>query len=218
MELAQMRQALDLAIDMARAAGEVLLERFGEHIAYEEKSRRADLVTEDDRRSERRIVERIRAASPGATIVAEETGIHEGYTDERWFIDPLDGTTNYAHTYPMFCVSIACERAGELVAAVVYAPKLRELYAAERGSGAYLDETRISVSAVSAVSDALLATGFISSELDRNLPYFRALSNVSHGVRREGSAALDLAFVACGRLEAYWQFGLSAWDIAAGAL
>ena len=213
-----MRQALDLAVQTARAAGELLLERYGEHVAYEEKSRRADLVTEVDRRSEALIVERIKAASPGATIVAEESGVHAGHTEERWFIDPLDGTTNYAHTYPMFCVSIACERAGELVAAAVFAPKLGELFTAERGSGAFLDGEPIRVSPVKRVGDALVATGFVSSGLERNLPYFRALSNVSHGVRRDGSAALALSFVAAGRLDAYWEFGLSPWDVAAGAL
>ena len=213
-----MRQALDLAVQAAREAGEVLLERYGEHLAYEEKSRRADLVTEVDRRSERLIVERIKAASPGATIVAEESGVHAGHTEERWFIDPLDGTTNYAHTYPMFCVSIACEQRGELVAAVVFAPKLGELFTAERGSGAFVDGKRISVSPVRHVADALVGTGFVSTGLERNLPHFRALSDVSHGVRRDGSAAIALSFVAAGRLDAFWEFGLSPWDVAAGAL
>lgn len=216
-----MRQAepLSLAIEVAEAAGELLLRHFGEHLAYEEKSsRRADLVTAADRASEQLIVDRINAASPGATIVAEESGVHAGYTDERWFIDPLDGTTNFAHTYPLFCVSVACERRGELVAGVVYAPKLEELYVAEKGAGARLGEQPLRVSPVAHVADALLCTGFAPSALEDNIPYFHALSKVSHAVRRDGAAALDLAFVAAGRFDAFWEFGLSAWDIAAGTL
>jgi myo-inositol-1(or 4)-monophosphatase len=216
-----MRQAepLSLAIEIAKAAGELLLQHFGEHLAYEEKSsRRADLVTAADRASEQLIVERINAASPGATIVAEESGVHAGYTDERWFVDPLDGTTNFAHTYPLFCVSIACERGGELVAAVVYAPKLGELYAAEKAAGARLGEQPLRVSRVARVADALLCTGFAPSQLENNITHFHTLSKASHAVRRDGAAALDLAFVAAGRFDAFWEFGLSAWDIAAGTL
>jgi myo-inositol-1(or 4)-monophosphatase len=200
-----------------------LLARFGSHLLYEEKSRRGDLVTEADRQSEKLIVERIRAASPGATIVAEESGVHTGTSDERWFIDPLDGTTNFAHTYPLFCISIACERRGELVAAVVYLPKLGELFAAEAGGGARLlangrDEVAISTSKVEHVSDALLCTGFVPGGLGTNLPYFRSLSEIAHAVRRDGAAALDLAWLAAGRFDAFWEFGLSPWDVAAGTL
>lgn len=216
-----MRQAepLSLAIEVAEAAGQLLLRHFGEHLAYEEKSsRRADLVTAADRASEQLIVERINAASPGATIIAEESGVHAGYTDERWFIDPLDGTTNFAHTYPLFCVSVACERGGELVAAVVYAPKLEEFFAAEKGAGARLGEQPLRVSAVPRVADALLCTGFAPAALEENIGHFHALSKVSHAVRRDGAAALDLAFVAAGRFDAFWEFGLSAWDVAAGTL
>lgn len=215
-----MRQAADplnLAIECAREAAEVLLERLG-NVSYEEKSRRGDLVTEADRQSEKLIVAKIRDASPSATIVAEETGVHAGSVDERWFIDPLDGTTNYAHTYPLFCISIACERRGELVAGVVYAPKLGELFAAERGSGARLNDAPIHVSDVERVADALLCTGFVPANFEVNIPYFAALSGVAHAVRRDGAAALDLAFLASGRFDAFWEFGLSAWDIAAGAL
>jgi len=180
-------------------------------------------VTEADRQSEKLILERIRGASPGATIVAEESGVHTGSADERWFVDPLDGTTNFAHTYPLFCISIACERRRELVAGVVYAPKLGELYAAERGSGARLstpdrDDVAISTSNVGHVADALLCTGFPPGGLGANLPSFRALSEIAHAVRRDGAAALDLAFVAAGRFDAFWEFGLSAWDVAAGTL
>ena len=211
-------ELLNLAIETARAAGELLLSRFGEHVAYQEKSRRADLVTELDRSSEQLIVERISKARPGATIVAEESGVHDGYTDERWFIDPLDGTTNFAHTYPLFCVSIGCERGGELIAGVVYAPKLGEMYAAEKGAGARLNDEAIRVSSITDVSSALLCTGFAPANMELNFSHFRALSKISHAVRRDGAAALDLAFVAAGRFEAFWELGLSPWDMAAGAV
>lgn len=209
---------LSLAVDCAREAGVILLQHFGEHLAYEEKGRRADLVTAADRASEAQIVARIRSASPAATIVGEESGVHEGTSDECWFIDPLDGTTNFAHTYPLFCVSIACERAGELVAGVVYAPKLGELFVAERGGGAYLGADRIAVSPVERAADALLCTGFTPTAMAVNFPYFIALSNVAHAVRRDGAAALDLAFVAAGRFDAFWEWGLQSWDVAAGTL
>ncbi|MBV8601436.1 MAG: inositol monophosphatase [Candidatus Eremiobacteraeota bacterium] len=211
-------EPLNLALECAREAGALLLEYFGRHLAFEEKSRRADLVTVADRASEALIVERIRKASPHATIVGEESGVHAGSSTERWFIDPLDGTTNFAHTYPLFCVSIGCEIGGELVAGVVFAPKLGELYAAERGSGARLGDEPIRVSDVERVADALLCTGFTPAEFAINMPHFQALSGVAHAVRRDGAAALDLAFTACGRFEAFWEFGLSPWDVAAGSL
>jgi myo-inositol-1(or 4)-monophosphatase len=165
----------------------------------------------------------LRSHFPAHGILAEEGGGHESASEYRWFIDPLDGTTNYAHTYPLFCVSIACERRGELVAGVVYAPKMGELFAAECGSGARLlangqDEVPIATSNVQHVSDALLCTGFPPGGLGANLPSFRALSEIAHAVRRDGAAALDLAFLAAGRFDAFWEFGLSAWDVAAGTL
>ena len=209
---------LTVAGECAREAGAMLLEHFGRHLAYEEKARRADLVTAADRSSEDLIVKRIRAATPNATIVGEETGVHPGTSDERWFIDPLDGTTNFAHTYPLFCISIGYERGGELLAGVIYAPKLGEFYAAERGGGARLNDTPIHVSAVERVADALLCTGFVPADFEVNLPYFAAMSAVAHAVRRDGAAALDLAFVAAGRFDAFWEFGLHAWDVAAGTL
>ncbi|MBV8354661.1 MAG: inositol monophosphatase [Candidatus Eremiobacteraeota bacterium] len=218
-----MDRELALAIEVAREAGALLLERFGAHLSFEQKARRNDLVTEADRASEALIVSRIRAASPAATIVGEEGGIRTGSSDERWFVDPLDGTTNFAHTHPLFCVSIACERADELIAAVVYAPKLGELYAAEHGAGGRVigrdgAAAPLRVSPVERVAEALLCTGFAPGGFDQNLPYFASLSKVAHAVRRDGTAALDLAFTAAGRYDGFWEWALGPWDVAAGTL
>ena len=183
-----------------------------------EKSRRADLVTDADRASEAIVVERLRKDFPSATILAEESGLHRGTGDERWIVDPLDGTTNFAHGYPLFCVSIAYERAGELIAGVVYAPALGECFAAERGSGARSGDRKISVSNVEKTGDAMVATGFHPADFERNAALFRAASARAQAVRRDGSAALDLAYVACGRFDGFWEFDLSPWDVAAGTL
>ena len=213
-----MIDALILALDVAREAGAELLERL--HLPREvaEKSRRADLVTDADRASEKIIVERLRAAYPSATILAEESGMHAGTADERWIVDPLDGTTNFTHGYPPFCVSIAYERAGELVAGVVYAPMLNECFAAERGAGARLNDRPMHVSAIEHLQDALTCTGFHPADFERNARCFRAVSQRAQAVRRDGSAALDLAYVACGRFDGFWEYDLSPWDVAAGTL
>lgn len=209
---------LQCAIETARAAGDVLLAHVGTELAIEEKSSRADLVTRADRASEELIVRRLRSAFPHATILGEEGGTTVGTSEERWIVDPLDGTTNFAHDYPLYCISIAYERAGELVAAAIYAPALDEMYAAERGAGATLDGRRISVTQTRHVADALVCTGFKPAQYERNGAHFGALSRVAQGVRRDGSAALDLAFVASGRFDAFWEFDLYAWDVAAGVL
>lgn len=183
-----------------------------------EKASRADLVTDADRASERLIIERLRKEFPTSSILAEETGAHEGSSDERWIVDPLDGTTNFAHGYPPFCVSIAYERAGEVCAGVVHAPFFHECFAAEKGSGAMLNDVPLAVSRVETVSQALLCTGFRPSNYARNGHQFEYLSARAQAVRRDGSAALDLAYVAGGRFDGFWEFDLSAWDVAAGAL
>ena len=209
---------LSCAIETARAAGEVLLARVGLPLETQTKGKRGDLVTAADRASEALIVERLRAAFPHATILGEEGGITTGTSDERWIVDPLDGTTNYAHGYPLYCVSIAYERAGELQAAAIYVPALGEMYAAERGGGATLNGERMRTTAVGRVADAMVCTGFKPADYDRNAAHFGALSRVAQAVRRDGSAATDLAFVAAGRFDAFWEFDLAAWDVAAGAL
>ena len=209
---------LNVAIDAARAAGALLLDFAHGDLATSEKGMRGDLVTAADRASEKLIVERLRAATPHATILGEESGSTHGSSDERWIVDPLDGTTNYTHRYPIYCVSIGYEVAGEMVAGVVYAPALGELYAAERGGGTTCNGIPVAVSDVATVADSLVCTGFKPADYDRNGEYFARLSRVAQGVRRDGAAALDLAFVAAGRFESFWEFDLAPWDIAAGSL
>jgi myo-inositol-1(or 4)-monophosphatase len=213
-----MPDPLTVALDVAREAGAALLERL--HLPREiaEKSRRADIVTDADRASEAIVVARLRSAYPGATILAEESGLHRGASDERWIVDPLDGTTNFAHGYPIFNVSIAYERAGELIAGVIYAPAMGELFAAEAGAGARLNDEPIAVSAIDRLGDAMTCTGFHPADFDRNGAQFAAISRLAQAVRRDGAAALDLAYVACGRFDGFWEFDLSPWDVAAGTL
>jgi myo-inositol-1(or 4)-monophosphatase len=221
-------RALETAIAAAREAGAIALDRINDTHSIEEKGRRADIVTEVDRACEAVIIARIKSAFPHAAILAEESGAHPSSggsqtksvhgDEERWIIDPIDGTTNYAHGYPIFCISIAYERAGELIAGVVYAPAMSELFVAERGSGARCNDRPIHVSTIDAVGDALICTGFHPSNYERNAPYFRAASNRAQAVRRDGAAALDLAYIACGRYDGFWEWGLHAWDVAAGTL
>ena len=195
-----------------------MLQRLGHPGEIAEKSRRADLVTDADRESESIIVARLRMEYRAATILAEESGAHSGSKAERWLVDPLDGTTNFTHGYPLFCVSIAYERAGELVAAVIFAPAMNEWFVAERGAGARLNDRPIAVSTLDRLRDALTCTGFHPADFERNEECFRAVSHRAQAVRRDGSAALDLAYVACGRFDGFWEFDLSPWDVAAGTL
>ena len=210
---------LETAVEIAREAGALVANYHQRHIPFETKGE-FDLVTEADRASERLIVERLRSHFPAHAIVAEEGGGYESASEYRWFIDPLDGTTNFAHSFPMFCISMGLERAGELIAGVVYDPVHGELFTAERGSGAFLNHHRIHVSAAGRLSDSLASTGFPSRKRHHNINihFYYQLAMASHGVRRTGSAALDLAFVASGRLDFFWEFGLKPWDMAAGAL
>jgi myo-inositol-1(or 4)-monophosphatase len=209
---------IDLALDVAREAAAVLLDHAKGPLEIREKGRRADLVTVADRASERTIVERLRSAYPHATILAEESGASGGTSDERWIVDPLDGTTNYAHGYPLYCISIAYERGGELVAGVIYAPVMNECFAAERGAGARLNGGPMEVSSIERVDDAMLCTGFRPADFERNARCFARASARAQAVRRDGSAALDLAYTACGRFDGFWEWDLSPWDVAAGTL
>jgi len=209
---------VDVAEKVAREAGAVLLQCAERGFRISEKARRADIVTDADRASERLIVERLRKVYPDATVVGEESGTHRGSANERWIVDPLDGTTNYAHGYPLYCVSIAYEFEGELVAGVIYAPAMNECFRASRGNGAFINHRRISVSTISQVADALTCTGFRPSDFRRNAEYFEAVSGRAQAVRRDGSAALDLAYVGCGRFDAFWERDLQPWDVAAGTL
>jgi myo-inositol-1(or 4)-monophosphatase len=199
---------LDFVTNLAHRAAELLRDRFDDrHDVVEKKLH--DLVTEADRASEAAIVAAIRADFPTAAILGEEGGVYAGTGDERFIVDPLDGTTNYAHRYPLFCVSIAYERRGVVEAAAIEAPLMDMRFAARRGGGATL---------TAGVGSALVCTGFNPADYDRNGRYFAALSRVAQGVRRDGSAALDLALVAAGRFDAFWEWGLKPWDVAAGAL
>jgi myo-inositol-1(or 4)-monophosphatase len=210
---------LETAIDIAREAGALLSTYFERHIGFELKGE-FDLVTEADRASERLVVERLRSHFPSHSIVAEEGGGHQGTSGYRWYVDPLDGTTNFAHSYPVFNVTLGLELDGEMLAGVVFDPTRQEMFSAERGAGAYLNNRRIRVSAVKRLEDSLVSTGFPSRKrhLNVNIHFYHQMAMATHGVRRGGSAAIDLAYVACGRLEAFWEFGLNPWDMAAGIL
>ncbi len=212
-------QFLEVAIETAVEAGGILLSEFDKPVKISYKGE-VDLVTQADRRSEEAIVGRLRNYFPAHTIVAEEGGGQEADARYRWIVDPLDGTTNFAHGYPCFAVSIGFEKDGELLAGVIYQPVSKELFTTARGEGAYLNEKRIEVSKIDHLSTSLLATGFPSVKRSRNpnIHYYRDFTLSSHGVRRDGSAALDLAAVACGRFDGFWEFGLHSWDTAAGAL
>ncbi len=212
---------LDFAIQTARDAGQVLAERFGRKIEISNKSE-IDLVTESDLASERLIIDRIKTYYPRHSILAEESGVTNSTDNSewRWIIDPLDGTTNYAHGYPCFCVSIALEHKGRLEIGVVYDPIRDEMFAAGRGQGASLNGRRINVSRTMNLSAALLCTGFPYDVRQRNdfARHFASFIMHAQGVRRDGAAALDLAYVAAGRFDGFWEEGLKPWDVAAGAL
>ena len=211
-----------VAIDVAREAGRILGEHYGRAKQVRFKGE-VDLVTEIDERSEALIVGRIQQYFPDHNILSEESGsTRSPETDSpyRWIIDPLDGTTNFAHGYPFFCVSIGLQLNGETVLGVVYAPTLDEIYVAERGSGAYLNGNRLKVSSTDTLIRSLLVTGF---NYDRataraNLSYWEHFLMHSQAVRRDGSSALNLCFVAAGRFDGYWEIGLKPWDSAAGEL
>lgn len=209
---------LQTALAAAREGAAVLLEHANGPLQIEEKGRRADLVTVADRASEAAVLAVLRGAFPNASVLAEESGSSAGTSDERWIVDPLDGTTNYAHGYPLYCISIGFERAGEMIAAVVLAPAMNECFAAERGGGARRNDSPIAVSSIGALSDAMTCTGFHPADFDRNGAYFRAMSESAQAVRRDGSAALDLAYTACGRFDGFWEWDLHPWDVAAGTL
>ncbi len=210
---------LDVSAEIAREAGALLAAFFVRRIGFELKGD-FDLVTEADRASERMVVERLRAHYPTHSIVAEEGGGHKGSSEFCWYVDPLDGTTNFAHGFPMYNVTLALEQAGELIAGVIFDPMRNEMFSSERGGGAFLNGSPIHVSNVQRVEDTLVATGFPSRKRHENVNvhFYYQLAMITHGVRRAGSAALDLAYVASGRLDGFWEFGLNPWDMAAGIL
>jgi myo-inositol-1(or 4)-monophosphatase len=205
---------------IAREAGTLLMGYFARHVTIEYKGE-VDLVTEADRASEKLIVERLQARWPEHGIVAEEGTRSDVDAEYRWYVDPLDGTTNFAHGYPVFCVSIALARQdGQLVVGVLYDPTRDEMFAAERRLGARLNGQSIRVSQTRTLAESLLGTGFPSHKRHKNpnIHFYHQITLRSHGVRRAGSAALDLANVACGRYDGFWEFNLNPWDTAAGVL
>jgi myo-inositol-1(or 4)-monophosphatase len=215
--------------EIAREAGALLIEYFHQHLKIEYKGE-ADLVTAADRAAEVLIRDRIRAQWPGHDVLGEEQGLSDQGSEYRWYVDPLDGTTNFAHGYPVFCVSMGLERQtpeqrssgklGSRIAAVVYDPTRDELFSAEQGRGARLNGDSIHVSKTATLKESLLATGFPSQKRHKNpnIYFYHQITLRSHGVRRAGSAALDLCNVASGRFEGFWEFNLNPWDTAAGVL
>ncbi|HEX4067396.1 MAG TPA: inositol monophosphatase family protein [Acidobacteriaceae bacterium] len=212
------------ATPIALEAGALIRGYFERGVATEYKGD-VDLVTEADRTSEKLITERLTAAFPTHGIYGEE-GVRQRIESEyRWYVDPLDGTTNFAHGFPVFCVSLGLEHRrdggdGELIAGVIYDPMRDELFVAEKGKGAWLNGRQVHASKTAHLAEALLATGFPSRKrhVSPNIHFYQELTLRSHGVRRAGSAALDLAYTACGRIEGFWEFHLNPWDTAAGAL
>lgn len=201
-------------------AGELLMEHFGPRQEVDHKGE-IDLVTEVDRRSERAIVKAIRSVYPDALILTEEGTSQAGDGGLRWIVDPLDGTTNYAHGYPCFCVSIAVEKESEIILGAIYNPVLDEMFAASRGGGATLNGIKLSISRTDRLTDSLLATGFpydIRRSRVNNLDHFSNFAVRAQAVRRAGSAALDLCYVAAGRFDGFWEMKLAPWDVAAGGL
>jgi len=217
-----LKELREVLLRTINEAGDVLMHYYGNLERVETKSGEIDLITEADCRSEETIIAGIRRTFPEHQILAEESGARAPRSSEfRWVIDPLDGTTNYAHTFPAFCISIGVERADSIVLGAVYNPYHRELFFAERGGGAFLNEKPIHVSQTGDLSQSLVVTGFAYDRRERAdyyLRFFRAFMMRCHGVRRMGSAALDMCFVACGRLEGYWEENLKPWDTAAGWL
>ena len=204
---------------IAREAGALLMHYFHQHLKIEYKGE-ADLVTAADRAAEVLIRERIKKHWPTHDILGEEQGLSDQGSEYRWYVDPLDGTTNFAHGYPVFCVSMGLEQKGKRIAAVVYDPTRDELFSAEQGRGARLNGEAIHVSKTAALKECLLATGFPSHKRHKNpnIYFYHQITLHSHGVRRAGSAALDLCNVASGRFDGFWEFNLNPWDTAAGVL
>jgi myo-inositol-1(or 4)-monophosphatase len=208
---------------IAREAGALLLPYFHQGLKIEYKGD-ADLVTAADRASETLIRERIRQQFPSHDVLGEEQGLNDQGSDYRWYVDPLDGTTNFAHGYPVFCVSMALEHRGQdhgrRIVGVVYDPTRDELFTAELGKGANLNGTPIQVSKAAQLKECLVATGFPSHKRHKNpnIHFYHQITLRTHGVRRAGSAALDLCNVASGRFDGFWEFNLNAWDTAAGVL
>jgi len=208
------------AVDLARRAGVLLKEKFNQKHEIHYKGE-INLVTEADKMSEDLIIAAISQKFPDHGILSEESPVITGVGKLRWIIDPLDGTTNYAHGYPVFCVSIALENEGIIVLGVIYDPMREEMFVAVRGKGAYLNDKKLTVSHIDNISKSLLATGFpydIRESKENDLDYFNSMALNVQAIRRAGAAALDLAYLAAGRFDGFWELKLKPWDTAAGCL
>ncbi|MGH8293874.1 MAG: inositol monophosphatase family protein, partial [Gammaproteobacteria bacterium] len=217
-----MHPLLNIAVTAARKAGDIIIRHVDriDRLTVKAKEHN-DFVSQVDRLAEEEIIYTIRKAHPDHAILAEESGAHAGNEEFQWIIDPLDGTTNFLHGFPVFSVSIAVKHRGRLEHAVVYDPMRQELFTASRGGGAQVDGKRMRVTSLKTLDGALIGTGFPyreSQNLDIYLKMFAAVTRKAAGVRRAGSAAQDLAYVAAGRLDGFWEMGLKPWDIAAGVL
>lgn len=212
---------MNVAIEAAKEAGKLLKQRVGKIKTIEQKEgHERNLVTEVDKKSEELIVQIIKKHFPSHEILAEERG-SQGKSKTKWIIDPLDGTTNFTHGLPVFCVSIGVEQEGEILCGVIYDPNFDELFTAEKGKGAFLNGRRIHVSATTSLMKSLLVTGFpynIAENPNHAVERFVNFLMKAQAVRRMGSAAIDLAYVACGRYDGFWEVSLNPWDMAAGAL
>lgn len=218
----QANEFLSIAIEAAKEAGDILLKNLGQVRPDEIDSKRLfDFVTHVDLESEEAIIRHINTAYPSHAIWAEETGQKNKASDYLWIIDPLDGTTNYIHGFPCFSISIALKYKNKLILGVIFDPIRNELFYAQKDEGAFLNDKRIQVSDIEDLSKALVATGFPFREKDQLDVYLKSFFSIfkqCSGVRRAGSAALDLAYIGCGRVDGFWEIGLSSWDIAAGVL
>jgi myo-inositol-1(or 4)-monophosphatase len=217
-----MHPVLNIAVKAARRAGSVINRASFDldKLTVEQKAHN-DFVSEVDRAAEQAIIQVIREAYPQHSILAEESGLADKQSEYQWIIDPLDGTTNFLHGFPQYCVSIALSVKGQVQHGVIFDPVRNDLFTTSRGAGAFMNDRRIRVSRTASLKDALLCTGFPYKEFaqfDRYLAMFKELTQKSAGIRRPGAAALDLAYVACGRFDGFWEMGLNAWDVAAGGL
>lgn len=211
----------EIMFKAAEAAAEIQLEYFEKDFEIGRKKDYSDLVTEVDKKCEAKIIEIIHNTFPGHNVLGEEGGDQHKKSDYVWIVDPIDGTVNYAHSVPIFCVSIAVEYKGEVILGVVQSPKTREKFHAEKGKGAYLNDKKISVSEIDLLKDSLLVTGFpygSKDNYDHCIDHFVNFIKLGLPIRRLGSAALDICYLAAGRFEGFWEVNLNAWDVAAGYL
>ena len=212
---------LDFALETAKQAGSIIMQHFGKISSVDRKSTDIDLLTIADTESEAYILDRIKTTYPQHHIIAEESNLTKGNSDYRWVIDPLDGTTNFVHNLPIFAVSMGLQYKEETILGVVYNPAANKCFWAEKNGGAYLNEKSIHITSTNTLNNSLLVTGFpyIHDDLfEKCFDLFKELYGKTQGVRRLGAAALDFCFVAMGRFEGFWEFGLSPWDVCAGAL